>query len=113
MSTSGRDGAVGHVSRASSIGRHLDDCPPSLQPDAVAASGTAPDAGLARRGRARRAPPMANDGLPDCPSTGPCTPRSACCSTAPTALFQTALEGLTRLAFNVLVTVAPDIDPTR
>jgi hypothetical protein len=93
---------------------YLDDCPPSLQPDAVAAFGN--------RRRLRATPgeaapgerlPWSPDDLAGLPFDRTVHLTLGTLFHGATEVFQTALDGLTRLDVNVLVTVGPDTDPTR
>ena len=97
------------------LGRpYLDDCPPSLQADAVAA--------FRNRRRMRATPgeaapgehlPWSHDDLAGLPFDRTVHLTLGTMFHGATEVFQTALEGLTRLDVNVLVTVGPDTDPAR
>ena len=93
---------------------YVDDCPPSLQRDAVAAFGN--------RRRVRATPgeaapgehlPWSDDDLAGLPFEQTVHLTLGTMFHGATEVFQTALEGLTRLEVNVLVTVGPDTDPAR
>ena len=93
---------------------YLDDCPPSLQPDAVAA--------FRNRRRMRATPgeaapgehlPWSHDDLAGLPFEQTVHLTLGTMFHGATEVFQTALDGLTRLEVNVLVTVGPDTDPAR